>query len=208
MNGDRVLYADCTVEYDGRAQSQLERGNYLIIFKGDGSLLIHGGDLAMPRNYMSAGTVCERPASDVLLFRNRKETIAVKLYDVLVDSDLPNWSTAKIKLVRSESELRDKLVADLPAYIPGFNFTSVTAEGATSLGKCDVLAVDDAGRRHIVELKRHRISVSSVVQLRKYIEGLEADGQESLGYVAAPTILDSALKYCAKHGITYIPVQH
>ena len=51
-----VLYCLCDVVYDGRAYSTLERGNYLIIYKPDGSLLIHGSSKSTPRNYQSVGS--------------------------------------------------------------------------------------------------------------------------------------------------------
>ncbi len=36
-----VIVGECTVDYDGRASSKLESGERLVIFKPDGSALIH-----------------------------------------------------------------------------------------------------------------------------------------------------------------------
>lgn len=52
-----ALYAECSIIYDGRAYSTLANGRYLIIYKQDGSLLIHGGDLCKPRNYQGPGSI-------------------------------------------------------------------------------------------------------------------------------------------------------
>ena len=196
-----ICFADCEVQYDGRATSVLDRGNYLIIIKPDSSLLIHGATLSTTLNYMPAGAKITHSGNTITASR-KNETIIITIYKILSNIIPELWSYDKIRLVKTESELRDKLASNLTQYIPGYDFKSIVAEAYTEVGPCDILAIDVHDHKHIVELKRHKITISSVVQLRKYLETIPC----SIGYVAAPMILPSALLYCKKYNITYIKI--
>jgi RecB family endonuclease NucS len=68
-----VIYAECDIIYNGRGYSTLERGNYLIIYKDDASLSIHGSTKVLPRNYQSEGT--KLTVTDTLIEAKRKSEI-------------------------------------------------------------------------------------------------------------------------------------
>ncbi|MFB6196759.1 MAG: hypothetical protein ABEI52_00610, partial [Halobacteriaceae archaeon] len=55
-NETLVCFCDCTVDYSGRAESHLPRGDRILIFKADNTLLIHQPTNNEPINYMKAGT--------------------------------------------------------------------------------------------------------------------------------------------------------
>ena len=69
-----MVLAKCEVAYEGRATSTLESGNYLIVIKSDGSILIHGNNLLKPKNYMGpkARIVV---GDDSIVATKKKETI-------------------------------------------------------------------------------------------------------------------------------------
>lgn len=95
-----AIYADCEIVYNGRAASTLKRGHYLIVHKIDGTLLIHGGDLFNPRNYLppkSRFTVERRGEFDFLIgtSKNGKETLEIKLYSIDQMVSMPNWSSTE-----------------------------------------------------------------------------------------------------------------
>lgn len=72
INAAFILFANCDVLYDGRAQSTLETGNYLIIRKADGSIQIQAANKTTPRNYQSSGAVIEQ-RGHILISRRKKK---------------------------------------------------------------------------------------------------------------------------------------
>ena len=51
-----IIGANCTVEYDGRAEAYLPKGDRVIIIKPDKNLLVHQPTGTAPVNYMKTGT--------------------------------------------------------------------------------------------------------------------------------------------------------
>ena len=52
-----IVAGKCTVDYDGRAASRLESGERLVIFKSDGSALIHRPRDYSPVNWQPSGSL-------------------------------------------------------------------------------------------------------------------------------------------------------
>jgi len=52
-----VIAGKCIVEYDGRAKSRLEVGERLVIFKPDGSALVHRPKDYSPVNWQPPGSI-------------------------------------------------------------------------------------------------------------------------------------------------------
>jgi len=152
-----VLYCSCDVIYDGRAYSTLERGNYLIIYKPDGSLLIHGSSKSTPRNYQSVGSKVdlqlERESEfgqhGTLISHNNNETITITIHHVIFIEYLSDWSDSEIVISKTEKELVDKLVANWSSHIKG-KFTTIIRELKTPLGPVDVVGIEANCTHHIV----------------------------------------------------------
>jgi len=197
------LYADATVVYDGRANSTLERGNYLILFKGDQSVSIHGGSLITPRNYMGAGSALERNGN-IFTFRRKNETVTINLFNTHFLQELEDWSTAAIVIRRTEKELATKIYNGWEGYF-GAGFDRVEMEANTELGPIDILG-ERADCFVVVEVKRRRVTVKDVTQLRRYVEALEQRGKQCRAYLAAPEISTSASKYLRKHDLRFLQV--
>lgn len=199
-----VLYAVCDVEYDGRAYSTLERGRYLIIYKNDGSFLIHASDLSVPRNYQGAGSVLEYHDNKITC-TNKKECIIVRIYDIINYISLPEWSAARIKISRTEKDLVQKIYANWERYF-GYGFEIVYAEHQTKLGAVDLLGVTHDGVRHVVEVKRGKATIRDCSQLYRYIESFRDNGHEAIGTIASPAIGKNASTYLEKHGCHWLYV--
>jgi RecB family endonuclease NucS len=58
----------------------------------------------------------------------------------------------------------------------------------------------------VVEVKRRRVTVKDVTQLRRYVEALEQRGKQCRAYLAAPEISTSASKYLRKHDLRFLQV--
>ena len=197
-----ILYFHGIINYDGRANSSLGPGNFLLIYKRDGSLAIHGGCLTIPRNYMSPGCKIKR-AGNTLIFERKKETITVVVQKVITHFNPTDWCESEVIIHRTENDLVNKLVENWVDYF-GFECISITREVESGVGKVDILGVDLFDAKHAVEVKRNKATITNCGQLRKYVE---AFGSDVVGYLAAPDISDKALRYLVDFGFKFIKVE-
>lgn len=198
------LYACCEVLYDGRASSTLERGNYLVVYKKDRSVSIHGSTIVMPRNYMGAGSKL-REEGDQIIFRRKGETVCIKVHHIHFLNYLDDWSESKIVICRTEKELARKIFDNWCDYFDD-DFEMIEMEFGTDLGPIDIAGFT-MDTDYIVEVKRKRASLKDVTQLRRYIEAMESRGRPCRAYLAAPEIAKNALKYLEKHGLHFLEVE-
>ena len=63
-----VIYAQCKVDYTGRAKSNLDYGNRLIITKPDGTIMIHGRTKREPINWQPPGFILSAFVQDDRLY--------------------------------------------------------------------------------------------------------------------------------------------
>lgn len=201
-----ILYAHCSVEYNGRAKSTLIPGNYLITHKNDGTLRIDGGSLCTPLNYQPPGAILYKQPSG-LISKRKKETIIINLEKIYHYQELQDWSTNKIDITKTEANLRDKLAADIHKIINA-NFIEVFKEFKTPFGVIDILAIDNQGIYHVVEVKRARSTLSTCSQVSRYCQYFNDIMMNVKGYIASPEISKNALKYANQHSQTYLKVDH
>jgi RecB family endonuclease NucS len=222
-----TLFADCAVVYDGRAFSVLDRGNYLLIHKDDGTLLIHGARLTKPLNYQGPKTavtwlrggpefedLCaslfeggEDIPNAILVGVNKAETITIAVYQELARIESDKWSENKIKLVGKESELVAKLVAGLQTYLPDVSVRAVEREVQTPYGSIDVVIEDESGVFHLIEAKRKIASVSACGQIARYAKYFKDSLKRKVTeYIAAPAITKNATRYAEQYGQTFIKI--
>lgn len=199
-----ILYAQAEVFYDGRACSTLEIGNYLVIHKADGALLIEASTKTTPRNYQGPGAILTQH-EHVLISKRKQEIIKIVIHKLHSISYLSNWSDSKIIITKTEKELVKKIIDNWADYIPG-EFVTIQQEFPTLLGPVDIVGVDMNKLHHVVEVKRKNISVPHVSQLDRYVSAVRDIGEEAIGYIAAPKIGKNALAYCATQGFQYIKV--
>lgn len=197
-----VLYAQCTVDYEGRANSHLADGNYLIFYKCDGSIQIHGADKILPRNYQGAGSRLST-SNNSLVSINRTEIIKIHINRILLLYHITTWSDKQIRITRTEKELVDKLYDHWNDYI-GIDCDYLVKEYATDNGPVDIVGFNNDGHKHVVEVKRRKISIKDVTQLRRYLECMP----NATGYIAAPEIGTKALKYAKEHHCKYICINY
>ncbi len=196
-----VLYADCDVAYEGRASSTLNRGNYIIIRKADGSFLIHGSNKSTPINYQGPKSKMTL-SDDVITVHRKKEIITVRVYDIKTIEILMDWSIGDLNISMTEKDLVHKFVTNPEEYLK-WRPIQVSQEYQTSMGPVDVMCLDALGGKSIIEFKRHKITLNHCIQLKKYIEAM---GSNVIGYVAAPDINVNALEYCHINNFTYIKI--
>ncbi len=198
-----AMYAACSVLYEGRAASTLALGNYLIITKSDGSVSIHGATLVLPRNYLASASLLSIEGNR-LTFHRKKETIVITVLEVHWLQALDGWSDSKIVICRTEKELARKIFDNWCDFFPDEDFEIIELEHPTELGPIDILGLT-ATTDFVVEVKRKRASIKDVTQLLRYIEA-KSGSRLVKGYLAAPSIGGSAMKYLEKHGLIFLHV--
>lgn len=199
-----VLYAQCSVDYDGRASSHLDEGNYLIVRKTDGSLMIHGNTLCVPINYQGSKATLTKDGKKLISTR-KKETITVHVSNIWWYEEVVDWSEGKISISKTEFQLRDKIAFNISALLNA-KIVSCQTEAPTSVGTMDILAIDDKGQCHIVEVKRGKANLAAVSQLKRYVDYYQL--QSCVGWLASPDISKNALKHLNDNGLKWLQVSH
>lgn len=201
INKPFCLFANCNVLYEGRASSILKDGNYLVIYKSDRSVQIHGATRIQPRNYQSANSVIDLHGN-VLSFSNKKEKLLITINDIMFVSYLKELSNYEIEITRTEEDLVNKLFNNLSHYIDK-EFAIIEREYQTGHGPVDLAGFTNDGETHLIEVKRGRATLTNCTQLKKYIE---AAGGNVFGHLASPSICSNAMTYLEKHSMNWIYV--
>lgn len=200
------MFATCSVEYDGRAYSTLQTGEYLIVYKKDKSMMIHGSDLITPLNYIGNNSNLNIN-NNILIFTRKSEKILITINEIKSMMYLDNWSNNKITISRTEKELVDKICDNWTQYFDN-NCEKLHREYMTELGPIDIFGYSK-DLSIIIEVKRKRASTKDVSQLKRYVEAITAvqSTDKIIGYIAAPDISDKAIKYLEKSGLFFLEVK-
>lgn len=175
----RLLVARCSVRYSGRLSAILPEALRLMIFKGDGSVLIHsdaGG--YKPLNWMTPPTVIEE-TEDRIVVRKRagasddrlEISIAEVLSDVTHDMGQPGQQLGTEK-DGVEADLQ-RLLAEQPHWC-GDGLRLVRREWPTDVGPVDLMCRDGDEQWVAVEIKRVA-GLEAVEQLCRYLERIRLD---------------------------------
>ena len=200
----RLLIARCEVTYSGRLSTALPEATRLLMFKDDGSFLVHddaGG--YKPLNWMTPPTVIEEEG-DVIVVRKRagksEDRLEVRLVEVL--SDVAHALDATpLEKDGVERHLQEELAAQ--PRVLGEGFTLVRREWPTDIGPVDLMCRDGAGGWVAVEIKRVG-TIDAVEQLGRYLERLELD--RCRGILAAQSIKPQARTLAESRGIGCVEV--
>jgi endonuclease len=200
----RLVVARCEVLYTGRLTARLPEAVRLLMFKADGSFLVHddaGG--FRPLNWMTPPTVIEEEG-ELIVVRKRagrsEDRLEVRLVEVL--SDVAHALDATpLEKDGVERHLQEELAAQ-PAVL-GEGFTLVRREWPTDIGPVDLMCRDGAGDWVAVEIKRVG-TIDAVEQLGRYLERLELD--RCRGILAAQSIKPQARTLAESRGIGCVEV--
>jgi endonuclease len=172
----RLLVARCEVLYTGRLTARLPEAVRLLMFKADGSFLVHddaGG--YRPLNWMTPPTVIEE-ADGVLVVRKRaakaEDRLEIRLLEVLSDSRHELDEATALEKDGVERDLQEAL-ADHP-HVLGETLRLVRREWRTDLGPVDLMCRDGDGGWVAVEVKRIG-TIDAVEQLSRYLERIRTD---------------------------------
>ena len=208
----RLLVARCTVNYSGRLTTVLPEAVRLLMFKADGSFLVHadaGG--YKPLNWMTPPTVIEQhpeegqPASIVVRKRREDETLEIAISEVLCDVSHDLDTQAALEKDGVERQLQE-LLSERPE-VCGEGFRLVRREWPTDIGPVDLMCRDGDDEWVAVEIKRIA-TIDAVEQLTRYLERIRRDPAlgSVRGVLAAQLIKPQARVLAEARGIGCVEV--
>lgn len=200
--GSIVLFANCSVDYNGRAQSRLEGGDRIIVVKSDNTILVHQPVGNNPVNYLKQDTKFE-VKGNVLYAYNSKEYLDIEFFEIysVMSRDLKDGK--ELELHGSERDMSDMIYGSPELIEKGFK--PLSREEHTKYGFIDVFGYDSSGRLVVVECKRFAATLDAVTQLRRYVEKIGSlKGINAVrGIIAAPDISQNARKMLEDYGYEY-----
>jgi len=201
----RLLVARCEVLYTGRLTARLPEAVRLLMFKADGSFLVHddaGG--FRPLNWMTPPAVVEE-GEDRIVVRKRagksEDRLEIRVTELLSDVTHDMGESAALQKDGVERHLQEELAARPNALGQGLQL--VRREWPTDIGPVDLMCRDESGEWIAVEVKRTG-TIDAVEQLTRYLERIEISGCR--GVLAAQTIKPQARTLAESRGIRCVEV--
>ena len=202
-----IITACCRVFYEGRAKSNLEKGDRVIIIKPDGSFLIHKSEKRNPVNWQPPGCALKFKVKDDLLLirsirKNPKEILDVEISKTYMATYFVAKDYEKLDLIGSEEDMARFIFYENPEVIEE-GFKPIEKEKSISNGVIDIFGKDKDGNMVILELKRVKGSLGAVSQLKRYVDNLKEENECLRGILVAPSITDSAMNLLKEYGLEF-----
>jgi hypothetical protein len=217
-----TLFGRCTVDYEGRAASELGPGDRHLMLKPDGAALVHTDEGQQPVNWQPpgcehgcrvAGAGDDRDAdgdgsAELVVESHRttpEESLVVRFSSVAHAAAFAGSDPQSLEVVGTEDDLKQRILEE-PGLVES-GFTPLATERETPAGAVDVYGEDDAGRTVVLELKRRRVGPDAVGQLNRYVEALQRDlhaDAEVRGVLVAPSVTDRAEALLAEKGLEFV----
>lgn len=199
------LVCTCSVDYDGRAKSQLGPGERMMIIKEDGTVIIHQRTGRNPVNWMPPKTRTELSMVEgglKMTCRKHREgesmTVLISAASSVETFRLEDYE--RLELYGTEKDFVKELIDDPSLIEKGFRMTK--NERITIAGSIDISGVDAEGNPVVVEVKRSRANPQDVVQLKRYVDILrrKTDGRVR-GILVAPSSSSKARRLLVEYGL-------
>ncbi len=204
----RLVVARCEVVYSGRLHALLPEATRLLMFKADGSVLVHadaGG--YKPLNWMTPPTVVEEEPGRIVVRKRAgrgEDRLEIRIAEILSDLELPLDQDAGLEKDGVERHLQEELAAR-PDLI-GEGVRLVRREWPTDIGSVDLMCRDDDGWI-AVEIKRVG-TIEAVEQLCRYLERIRLDPARAdcRGVLAAQRVKRQARTLAEARGLDWLEV--
>jgi RecB family endonuclease NucS len=208
-----TIFGRCTVEYEGRAASELGPGDRHVMLKPDGTALVHTDEGQKPVNWQPPGCdhACRVEGGAFVVESVRsspEERLVVSFSDVALAAAFDPTDETSIEVVGTEADLKRRILEE-PALVEE-GFAPLATERDTPAGAVDIYGQDGEGRTVVVELKRRRVGPDAVGQLTRYVEAVERDlhaDAEVRGVLVAPSVTERARELLAEAGFEFVPLE-
>ena len=201
----RLLVARCEVLYTGRLTATLPEATRLLVFKADGSVLVHDDSGAYkPLNWMTAPCVIEESERSIVVRKRAGKTedrLEIRLAEIL--SDVTHDMGESVALQKDGVERHLQLELAARPEVLGDGLRLVRREWPTDIGPVDLMCRDENGLWVAVEIKRVG-TIDAVEQLGRYLERIDVD--PCRGVLAAQAIKPQARTLAESRGIRCVEV--
>ncbi len=175
----RLVVARCQIDYAGRLTAHLPLATRVLMFKSDGSVLVHSdGGSYKPLNWMSPpctvreGTDDEGRAEWLVTATKTDDTLRIMVEEVFHDSSHDLGVDPGLQKDGVEKHLQELLAEHPETLAEGLSL--VRREYMTAIGPVDLMCKDSNGLSVAVEIKR-RGEIDGVEQLTRYLNLLNRD---------------------------------
>ncbi|MEM1642423.1 MAG: endonuclease NucS [Desulfurococcaceae archaeon] len=203
-----VIIGECSVDYEGRGSSRLERGERIVVIKQDGAMLVHRPTGYSPVNWQPSTSVIEvtyKPEVGLLLHGVRdspREYLTITFSKVYYAIARKLVDKAEFVMYVDENVMRDTIAENPWIIEEGLEVLEV--EKPVGDGYVDIYAMDKHKRRVLIELKRVTATREAVLQLYKYVEAYRREhGVTPRGILVAPSFSPTALETLHRLGLEY-----
>jgi RecB family endonuclease NucS len=212
-----VIFACCKVVYEGRALSQLDFGERIILLKPDGSFLIHQERKADPVNWQPPKSRTRAIIKNKILFlesfrRSPREKLEVEIKKVHFANYALIEDYQELEIAGYEKDMGDMIMKHPHMIEEGFKPTN--REYSTEHGFIDILGKDKEGNLMVLELKCRKAGINAVKQLRRYLTDFKNEDNSYLkdvgidkakirGVLVAPSIGGDAKELLEEEDIEF-----
>ena len=202
-----IILGNCRCDYVGRASSQLDWGDRIVLIKEDGSVQVHRPRGYEPVNWQPPGCtfsiLLENFSLKVRSNRPKpKEILDIFFRDIAFVMTGRPVDDAEFNLYVSEEQMRDALVSNPSILEEGLRV--IDFERKVEPGFIDFYGKDALGRIVIVELKRASASKEAVLQLKRYVDEVKKRNSVSVrGILAAPRLKSGVQSMLISFGMEF-----
>jgi RecB family endonuclease NucS len=203
-----IIIGNCMVNYHGRAKSFLDWGQRIIIIKQDKTILIHRPEMREPVNWQPSGsTIIFSIFNNMLILKshNNKTKERMKIIfreiEIIISSSIKD--KAKLIISGMEKDLVNQIINN-PSLIEDGLYIS-KREKHVKFGLIDLYGFDKNHIPVIIEVKRSQANISSVHQLRMYVNDIKKDINTAMvrGILCAPKIPDMIKKLLSEYDLEW-----
>ena len=204
----RLVFARCTVDYEGRLTAHLPEATRLIMVKSDGCVAIHAdGGAYKPLNWMNAPNKLVEEEGVWRVSNPKGEVLIITLHEIFSDFSHEMGIAPGLQKDGVEAHLQELLADDPSFLVEGLEL--IKREYPTDLGPVDLLCRTSKGETIAVEIKR-RGEIDGVEQLTRYLDFLNRDPliKPVRGIFAAQEIRPQAKVLAEDRGIQWVVIDY
>jgi RecB family endonuclease NucS len=201
----------CSVNYQGRAKSKLDRGERLVIKKQDSAILVHGPENYQPKNWQpevdSYSVEIDEEEGHLVLKAERfnpDEVVEVHFEQIELITVSQMVDKSELKIAGHEVDIHEA-IEDEPEIVED-ELKVIEREKENPAGFIDVFARDKEDNYVVIEVKRNP-DYNTVLQLNRYVDEIEDEFQGKIrGILVAPKMTDKILDYLEERDLEFVEV--
>jgi len=205
QNKALVIFATCSVEWEGNREGSIGSGQRIILCKPDGSVSVHRPNWAkaIARQGVNSKLQLFSVEEGYLLYGSKsgaENTIRVRLTEVPLAVVYNALDEAEPEHRGTEAKIHE-FIEDNPESLEN-GLRILHHEYQTEVGTIDFVAADKDGNWVIIEVKNQYAKLSHVDQLRRYVKHYGAtDHAQVRGILVAPKFGEKAERELRELGL-------